>query len=197
VAGGQNHAITQEGPPATPTCAYQLESGSRSFPAAGGPGSVRVNGTPPGCAGTWSVSGAPDWVQVGNGSGAGSGEFSYTVSQNQGTAPRSATLTVAGQRYQIAQEAPPAPPPPPPVCTYSIDPQSRDVDANGALGAVQVNTGPTCAWSVSGAPEWIRLSTTGGTGPNQVGYLIDRNATGAARTGTVNIAGQTFTVRQQ
>ena len=40
------------------------------------------------------------------------------------------------------------------------------------------------------------MTTTGGTGPGPLGYVIARNTTASERTGTITVAGTTLTVTQ-
>jgi hypothetical protein len=193
---GVAHTINQEAAaaPPPPPCTYTLNPSSRTFPAAGGEGQFTVE-TQAHC--QWTASGAPPWVTGGSASTTGTGVVTYTVQQNSEQTGRSGSITVNGQPHAISQEAAPAPPPPPPVCTYSIDPTERVAGAIGALGIVRVITGADCAWSVTPGADWLRLGSSGGTGPRDVGYAVEPNGTGAPRTTAATIAGQTFTVRQQ
>ena len=53
-----------------------------------------------------------------------------------------------------------------------------------------------CNWSAVSNDAWIHVTSGGtGTGNGTVNYTVDAN-TGAARNGTITIAGQTFTVNQ-
>ena len=67
--------------------------------------------------------------------------------------------------------------------------------AGGTGTAIAVTAGGTCAWTaVSNAPSWITITAgASGTGPGSVSFTVAAN-TGAARMGTMTIAGQTFTV---
>ena len=125
----------------------------------------------------------------------GTGSVSFTVAANTGPA-RTGTMTVAGQTFTVSQAA--APPPPPPSCTYTIAPMSESIAAAGGAGtAIAVTTGGTCAWTaISNAPSWITITAGAtGTGTGSVSFTVAAN-TGAARTGTMTIAGRTFTVTQ-
>jgi hypothetical protein len=55
----------------------------------------------------------------------------------------------------------------------------------------------TCAWTASANVDWLAVvSGSAGTGSNNVGYTISPNLQESGRTGTITIAGQTFTVIQ-
>lgn len=82
-------------------------------------------------------------------------------------------------------------------CSYSISPGSDSVSASPAVRTVNVTTGSTCGWSASSNVSWLQTasqSTSLGSGTVQV--LIADNTATSSRTGTVTIAGQTFTVTQ-
>jgi hypothetical protein len=81
-------------------------------------------------------------------------------------------------------------------CTYSISQPSQAFGASSGTGSVNVNTGASCPWAVTGNPGWITLTSgSNGTGPGPVNYLVAAN-TGAARSATLTIAGQSYTVTQ-
>jgi hypothetical protein len=82
-------------------------------------------------------------------------------------------------------------------CTFTIAPGSQAVAAAGGPGTVAVTaSGPTCARTAASAAPWVPITAGAtGTGSGTVGYAVAANG-GAARTGTLTIAGQTFTVTQ-
>ena len=81
-------------------------------------------------------------------------------------------------------------------CTYTIDPISADFPASGGTGSVDVTTQSGCAWTATSNDSWIHITSgSSGTGSGTVNYSVDEN-TGSARTGTITIADQTFTVTQ-
>jgi hypothetical protein len=105
------------------------------------------------------------------------------------------TLTVAGQTYTVSQDAPA--PTPTPACTGTLATSASTVVAAGGSGAVDVTAAANCTWTAASNAAWL-LVTTGatGTGIGTVSYNAAPNS-GAERTGTLTIAGRTFTVTQQ
>jgi len=176
------------GPPA-PNCTYSLMASTTSVPAAGGTGSVSVT-TQPGC--KWSASSSASWLTfVGNPSGTGTGSFSFTAASNAGGA-RAATLAAGGASVTISQAGGTGGG----TCTYALAPAGNSVAANGGSGSVNVATGVGCTWTATSNVPWITLTGgTSGSGTGQVSYSVTANA-GAARSGTITIAGQSFTVSQ-
>jgi subtilisin family serine protease len=85
----------------------------------------------------------------------------------------------------------------PTSCSYAISPQSVSLSAPSGSGTVSVTTAPGCAWTAASNASWISVSssTATGTGTGSVGYSVSRN-NGASRTGTMTVAGKTFTVTQ-
>jgi uncharacterized protein (TIGR03437 family) len=62
---------------------------------------------------------------------------------------------------------------------------------------VSVTAGPGCAWTAASNANWITLtSAAGGSGSGAVSYSVAANPGADPRTGTITIAGQTFTVTQ-
>lgn len=83
------------------------------------------------------------------------------------------------------------------ACTYSISPQSQNVTAAGGSLTVSVSSRTGCGWVSTSNVSWITVTGgSSGTANGSVVLSIAPNGTAASRTGTVTIAGQTFTVTQ-
>lgn len=83
-----------------------------------------------------------------------------------------------------------------PNCAYSIAPASAAAPAAGSAGTITVTAGPGCAWAVGAKPDWVTITSGAtGIGNGAVAYSVQPNP-GSARTGTVTVAGQTFTLSQ-
>jgi hypothetical protein len=81
-------------------------------------------------------------------------------------------------------------------CSYTIAPTSASPTAAGGSATVSVTAGTDCAWTAVSNTAWLQVTSgASGTGNGPVGYTVAAN-TGGARTGTITIAGQTFTVNQ-
>ncbi len=81
-------------------------------------------------------------------------------------------------------------------CAYSINPASQNFSGAGGNGSVNVNTSAGCAWTANSNVAWVTINSgTPGSGNGTVSYAVSAN-TGLARTGTITVAGQTFTVMQ-
>jgi len=82
-----------------------------------------------------------------------------------------------------------------PTCTYSINPTSQTFNGTGGNGSVTITTQPGCSFSSLSNSSFITITSGAGTGNGTVTFMVAANK-GAARTGTLFIAGQTFTVNQ-
>ncbi len=84
------------------------------------------------------------------------------------------------------------------TCAYSISPQSVFFTASGGdSDFVSVSAPPGCNWTAVSNVSWIDvLAGSPGSGNGTVSYVVRENFTGSARTGTMTVAGHTFTVIQ-
>ena len=85
---------------------------------------------------------------------------------------------------------------PGPACTYSISPTSQSISPAGGTGTVAVTATSGCGWAAVSNVSWISITSgASGSGSGTVSYSAGADASGA-RTGTITIAGQTFTVNE-
>ncbi len=178
---GQTLVVTQAS--GAPNCTYAVTGGTRSFEPGGGSSTLAVS-APSGC--EWTTSSNAPWLRVtSGGSGSGNGTVAYAVDATTGGA-RSATLTVAGQPVAISQSG----------CTYAIAPASQSVPSGGGPGSIAVTAPASCTWMASASESWISLSSGGsGSGTGTVSFTVAANS-GPARSGTVTVATERFTVTQ-
>ena len=166
-------------------CSYSISPVSSSFPARGGEGNVTLT-TSNNC--NWTaVSNAP-WVTIISAdSGTGPGTVSYAVRENFANGSRTGTLSIAGQTFTVNQAG---------NCTFSISPTRRSFNGNGGTGTVNVTVSGACNWTAVSNVSWITITSgASGTGSGTVTYSV--SSTTSARTGTMTIAGLTFTVKQK
>jgi len=82
-------------------------------------------------------------------------------------------------------------------CTLSIAPTSTSIPAAAATGTVTVTAGAGCGWTAVSNSGFITVTSgAAGTGNGTVAYSVTANPSASPRTGTITIAGQTFTVTQ-
>lgn len=167
-------------------CTYTIAPANATVAAGAGSGTVTVTAGS-GCAWT-AVSGA-SWVTIAGGaSGAGPGTVTYSYTANPGSASRSGTLTIGGNTFTLSQAGL--------ACTYTLTPTGSSVGGAAGTGSVAVNTSANCAWTASSGASWLTITSgVSGMGPGTVAYSIAANV-GAARAGTLTVAGLTYTVNQ-
>ena len=82
-------------------------------------------------------------------------------------------------------------------CTFSLSGPGQSFDATGGTGNVSVNTSSGCAWTATSSDSWLTVvSGASGTGTGTLVYLVAANTTGRARTASLSIGGEMFTVNQ-
>ena len=178
-------------PSPSPTCVFAIAPVSYAAPSGGGRGPAVTITTGAGCA--WTASSNAGWITiVGGASGSGTGTVTYAVAPVSGAA-RTGSVTIAGRTLSISQ-APAAA-----SCSYSISATGRSFERKKDEGSVRVTAGAACNWSasVTRGDSWISITSgASATGNGTVTYRVDNN-NGDRRTGTLLIAGHTFTVTQE
>ena len=137
---------------------------------------------------TWSAVSTVPWITVTSATGSGIGQVNYTVAANGTGSPRSGSLLVGGVTVSFTQAAN--------SCTYSVTPTSFTVGATGTTSALSVTSGTSCPWTAVSNVAWITITSgASGSGIGGVNFVVAAN-TGAARTGTLTVAGKTVTFSQ-
>ncbi len=169
---------------AAPSCSFALSATTASAAGSGGSGSVGVTAGA-GCA--WTASSNAAWLTISGGaSGSGNGTVSYAVAVNPNCTGRSGSLTIAGKTFTVTQSAG--------TGVAALSPTAATTSAGAGGGSISVTNGAGCAWTSSSNASWLTVSGSG-TGNGSVTYTIASNAA-CARTGTLTVAGRTFTVSQ-
>jgi hypothetical protein len=81
-------------------------------------------------------------------------------------------------------------------CSSSISPLNASFSSGGGEGSVNVTAPSGCGWTATSNAAWIGItSATNFSGNDVVTYMLRENSV-STRTGTISIAGQTFTITQ-
>ena len=84
----------------------------------------------------------------------------------------------------------------PSTCSFSVSPATASVSGSGGTVAITVTTSSTCSWTAVSNASFITITAgASGTGNGTVTATVAAG-TGAARSGTLTIGGQTVTVTQ-
>ena len=176
---GQPFTVTQ-----SPGCGYDVSPLNHTVDAAGGTRTVNVAAAA-GC--VWTASSNAPWITItGGASGSGAGAVTFAAAATTGPS-RTGTLVVGGQTVTVVQSQ---------GCTFAISPQTQSLPASGGDGSVSVTAGSGCAWTAASGAPWITIvSGASGSGNGSVSFRAAAT-NGPARTGTLTIAGRTFTLNQ-
>jgi uncharacterized repeat protein (TIGR01451 family) len=97
---------------------------------------------------------------------------------------------VAGNNSATAMNTVVNPPP-------SISPANASFASDGGDSSVSVTITDGCGWAASSNAPWISVPQgAGGVGSGTLDYSVAPNVTASPRTGTITVAGTTFTVNQ-
>jgi hypothetical protein len=135
----------------------------------------------------WTATTGSGWVKIAEGrSGVGNGTVRLLVDANTGSA-RATTLTIAGKAFALTQTG----------CSTSIKPTWYDAGRGPDDIRISVTAAAGCSWVTTSSATWVTVAEgTSGSGDGTVRLLVDAN-TGPARTTTLEIGGETFTLRQE
>jgi hypothetical protein len=180
--GDQTYQVTQDGVP----CSFSVGVDNTLFSSAGGSGNVTITAAGGAC--PWVASSTAAWLTMPL-SGSGTATVAFNVTANPGTTARSATLNVAGQNIVINESGP--------TCNYTLRSALATIPSSGGSSSASVITASGCSWAaVSNAPWLTITSGASSSGSADVLFNAQPNNTGTTQTGTLTIAGQTFTVNE-
>ncbi len=179
--GGTTITVNQAAAP----CTFTVAPLTQNVAAGGGRGSVEIS-VRSGC--SWTAASDAAWITITSpSSGKGNGSIAWQAAANAGDA-RTGTLSIAGMTVTIMQA--PAP------CTFTVSPLTQNVPVEGGAGTAAVMVRPGCAWTAVSNTPWITITSgASGNGNGIVSFTIQPNPE-PPRTGTLTIAGFTFTVSQ-
>ncbi len=171
------------------SCSYAIAPATASVGSSASSGTVSVT-APAGC--TWTAGSNTFWLSVTAGSsGSGNGNVSYSVAANTSSSSRTGTLTIAGKTFTVTQSGAST------TCSYAISPTSATAPAAAASGTVSVTTQAGCTWTSVSNASWMTITAgSSGSGNGAVPFTVAANPATTSRTGTLTIAGKTFTVTQ-
>ena len=186
--GTQTVALTQP----SNSCGYTLNKALYNVPQTGGTVSANLNAQSafaPSC--PWAVTNNdPNAVTITSAAqGTGSATITLTVAANPDLNGRGFSLPVGSTTLDIFQ---------PGTCTFGLSAMSVSIAQSGGTGSVTVTpSSQLCTWTATTNNGGFLSVTSGfsGTGTGTVGYSVLADPTNP-RTGTLTIAGLTFTVNQ-
>lgn len=176
---GNTHTVTQDGVGGT------ISPENREFESNGGSGTISVSTQNKML---WHARSNVEWISVSATSGLGPGNVTYQVAPFNDVSTRQGTLTVAGNTFTVFQYGK----------RMKLDSYSVTKDYETHVIPITVNALAATTWSVTPNNSWISVVDAGnGHGGDLVTIAIAENPSYLARTGTVSIGTETFTVTQQ
>ncbi len=148
------------------------------FPAEGRYTAVKVT-TDEDC--PWTAWSDCRWARVSTQVRTGTGWVGLRVRENTDTDPRSCTLHIADQTYEITQDG---------ACSYAISPTRVRVEADRVQFSVRVTTQAGCPWTASSPCHWVSVSPTYGVGSGRVTVTVAANPGPDGRSCVLTIAGR-------
>jgi len=117
----------------------------------------------------------------------GNAPYTFTGWSDGGALSHNVTATASAVTYTAMFNAT--------VCTFGLGSTITSVSSAGANSSVAVSASAlNCPWTAISNVSWIATSATG-TGDGTAGFTVAADV-GTARSGTITIAGQMFTVNQ-
>ena len=190
--GTETYTVTQEG---RTDLAFSVSPTTTTASIDGANGLISVTATPdlP-----WTASSTANWLTIMSQfkSGAGNGNVVYTVSPQNTLYERTGTITLtpevaSGMRAKTHTVTQPA-------ATSSLSFSGYEFEAAGEACSVEVTVSDIVEWSIVNSVDWITVSgATSRVGPGTVTLSAAANETIYPRSGTLTIAGKTFSVSQK
>jgi len=176
---GWVHTVTQDGVGGT------ISPENVTYEHQGGSGTIEVSAANKM---VWQARPHVDWLSVTPTSGSGEGSVTYQVAPYNEVATRQGTLTVAGNTFTVFQYG----------RRMKLDSYSTTQNYETHVIPITVNALAITQWNVTPNNSWISIVDAGnGQGGDLVTIAIAENPSYKARTGTVTIGTETFTVTQQ
>jgi hypothetical protein len=103
---------------------------------------------------------------------------------------------VAAACTQVRTSSSPTAPTGNTTCTYAVSTSTFSMAGQGGTATIAVNTGSSCAWTVSSNASFINITSANSqSGSGTVTFVVAPN-TGDARNATLSVAGQSITIAQ-
>lgn len=189
--GTETFTVTQQGRPQS-ALSFSISPAYSTASVEGANGIIAVTATPdlP-----WTATSGANWVSLypASRSGAGNGNVVYSVSPNPTLSQRTGNITIwpgkgAAQTHTVTQ----------PAATASISSSGYEFEAAGESCSIEVSLASIVTWSISESLDWLTVNgSLSRTGPGTVTLQASANETIYPRSGTVTIAGKTFSVSQK
>ena len=182
--GGQTFTVTQD----ALACSVTVNTSSLGSPYGSGTAAGSIGVTTNGANCGWSASSAVPWAALSPASGTGNATLNVFIASNAASTVQSGALTIAGQTINVTQAGI--------ACSYALDTSSGAAPASGGSGSVRVLAPSACGWSATSNDGWLSVLSAGTAGTSEVQFAAAANPSATPRSGTLTIAGLTYSVNQ-
>jgi hypothetical protein len=185
IIGGQVYAITEQ----ALACSVSVDTSQLGSPfdAAGGSGIIGITTNGPNC--PWHASANGGFAQLSQGGGFGTTNLTVTVNTNAGSpTARSGSVVISGQTISFTQGGT--------ACAYVLRSTGSNMPPVGGAGDVTVVAPTACSWTAAANDSWLHIVAKGTNGTADVSFTADANSSANPRSGSLTVAGQTFTVNE-
>ena len=158
-----------------------IDPPTRSFDRNGGGGAVLTSGS-----GKWSAKANVDWILLLQPVGDAGTSCKYFVNANFSADTRQGTVSIGDKTHTITQSG----------ATASLVPLNANYNKAGGSGNVAVTVDPGVTWLASSNAGWIAVTPTVGISSGSVTYTVAPYDGVVARSGSLTIAGRTFSISQ-
>lgn len=136
--------------------------------------------------GTWTASSSVPWIVIGSATGSAGTAVMFQVNATTNVEERFGYIYVSGHTHTIKQAGYGA----------TISPTSSEFETDGGDGMIEVSAPSGIAWKACADVPWISVSPTQGNGGGSVRYHVAPFNEVTTRSGTLTVAGKTFSVNQ-
>ncbi len=161
------------------SCVFTITPSSQSVAATGGTFTLKVATT---C--TWTATASDTWIAIASPGATGNGDLTLTVAPNAGTSSRGGSITVGSKVVPISQAGA--------GCSLALTSASAAVPATAQTGTFTFTANAGCAAAATPDVPWITAAVSG----NSVTYTVTANGSPQARSGSILLSGQKFTINQ-
>ena len=171
------------------SCALSFTPTSGTVPVGGGSVTVSVVAQA-GCA--WEAVTGASWFSVNSpSSGIGPSAVTLTAGPNaMSQTGRSGTISAGAANYTLNQAGD--------TCSApQFYPSTQTISGAGGIGSIAVVLPVGCTYAAASGAAWITISSgASGSGDDLVTFSVAANPSGSSRSGTLTIAGSSYTVVQ-
>ncbi len=155
---------------------------SKEIGKEGGAFSVSTGGS-----GSWTAATTAGWISLSRSSGEAGVSCICIVGANFSTDARTGIIDIAGNTFTVYQTGYDA----------TLTPNTATADYAGGSGMIDVTVDAGVSWTAKSNDAWLSVTPTTGISVGTVTYTVAVYTNGTTpRTGTITIAGKTFTVTQ-